>query len=122
MWSNTVCGHPGPGESYADAIARRLDYELGMTARDVEVVLPDHVYRAPPFDGIVEYEFCPVFVARHVSGPRPNPVEVADFAWLAWDDFAERAGADTDDTGRGGARTSCASCATTRSSSATPRA
>ena len=59
VWSNTVCGHPAPGESLPDAIARRLDYELGMSVRDVEVVLPDHLYRAPAFQGIVEYEFCP---------------------------------------------------------------
>ena len=97
VWSNTVCGHPAPGESYADAIARRLDYELGATASGVEVVLADHLYRAPPFAGIVEYEFCPVFVARHVTGPRPNPVEVADCAWMAWEEFVRRADADTED-------------------------
>lgn len=97
VWSNTACGHPAPGESYGDAIARRLRYELGMTARDVEVVLPDHVYRAPPFDGIVEYEFCPVFVARHESGAERNPDEVGDWAWLPWEEFVRRAEADTQD-------------------------
>ncbi len=91
VWSNTVCGHPAPGESLADAIARRLDYELGMTVRDVEVVLPDHLYRAPAFQGIVEYEFCPVFVARAAGEPRPNPVEVEDCAWLRWDVFVAQA-------------------------------
>lgn len=91
VWSNTVCGHPAPGESHADAIARRLDYELGMTVRDVEVALPDHLYRAPPFQGVVEYEFCPVFFARAAGEPRPNPVEVEGCAWLRWEVFVARA-------------------------------
>jgi isopentenyl-diphosphate delta-isomerase len=91
VWSNTVCGHPAPGESLSDAIARRLDYELGMSVRDVEVVLPDHLYRAPAFQGIVEYEFCPVFLARDASEPRPNAVEIVDYAWVAWEQFASDA-------------------------------
>jgi isopentenyl-diphosphate delta-isomerase len=76
VWSNSVCGHPRPGESMIDAIHRRLDEELGMTARDVRVVLPHHIYRAPPYRGIVEHEFCPVYVARATSEPAPNPLEV----------------------------------------------
>ena len=91
VWSNTVCGHPAPGESFEDAIDRRLEHELGMTARDVQVVLPDHLYRAPPFAGIVEYEFCPVFVARQASAPEPNPIEVGACAWIDWDEFVRRA-------------------------------
>jgi len=91
VWSNTVCGHPSPGESFTDAIARRLDYELGMTARNVEAVLPVHLYRAPPFAGIVEHEFCPVFVARVASAPHPNPIEVGACAWIDWDEFVRRA-------------------------------
>lgn len=96
VWSNTVCGHPGPDESFPDAIARRLDYELGMTADDVEVVLADHRYRAPPFDGIVEHEFCPVFAARATSVAAPNPIEVGACAWIDWDEFVRRAQEDGD--------------------------
>ncbi len=91
VWTNTACGHPAPGESLPDAIGRRLRYELGMTVCDIEVVLPDHVYRAPAFQGIVEYEFCPVFVARAAGEPRPNPVEVDDCAWMRWEDFSAAA-------------------------------
>jgi isopentenyl-diphosphate delta-isomerase len=97
VWTNTACGHPAPGESFHDAIQRRLHYELGMTAGDIEVVLPEHLYRAPPFAGIVEYEFCPVFVAREASGPRPNPIEVEACAWIEWDEFVSRAQEDTGD-------------------------
>ncbi len=94
VWTNTVCGHPAPRETFVGAIERRLDYELGMTARDIEVALPNHLYRAPPFDGIVEYEFCPVYVARAASWPQPNPLEVDACAWVEWDEFVQEAETD----------------------------
>jgi isopentenyl-diphosphate delta-isomerase len=97
VWSNSVCGHPGPGESFAAAIERRLDHELGMSARSIEVVLPRHRYRAPPYHGIVEHEFCPVFVARAASQPRPNPAEVEDWRWVGWPQFVRSAVTDTAD-------------------------
>jgi isopentenyl-diphosphate delta-isomerase len=96
VWTNSVCGHPAPGERHRDAIQRRLRYELGMQARDIEVLLPNHLYRAPPFRGIVEYELCPVFIARQASAPRPNPLEVGACAWIEWDEFVRRAQDDTD--------------------------
>ena len=95
VWSNTVCGHPAPGESMPEAIDRRLGYELGMTVHDIEVALAEHLYRAPAFQGIVEYEFCPVYLARAAGEPRPNAVEVDDWAWVDWDEFV--AGALHDD-------------------------
>jgi isopentenyl-diphosphate Delta-isomerase len=98
VWTNSVCGHPAPAESTIDAIQRRLDYELGMTATDIQVALPEHLYRAPAFAGIVEYEFCPVYVARAASDPRPNPLEVGACAWTEWEAFVAGAEADTDDT------------------------
>jgi isopentenyl-diphosphate Delta-isomerase len=97
VWTNSVCGHPAPGESFVGAIARRLDYELGMTADAIDVVLADHLYRAPPFRGIVEHEFCPVFAARARSEPRPNPHEVAEYRWMRWEDFVRGAEADSAD-------------------------
>lgn len=97
VWTNSVCGHPGPGESMEDAMARRLDYELGMQATDFQVVLPSYRYKTPPFKGIVENEFCPVFVALSASAPLPNPQEVAGVQWLRWEDFKKRALADEED-------------------------
>jgi isopentenyl-diphosphate Delta-isomerase len=98
VWTNSVCGHPGVGESVIDAIHRRLAYELGMGGRDIRVVLPRHVYRAPPFQGVVEHEFCPVYVARAEGDPRPNALEVGAWAWVDWERFVRAAEADTSDT------------------------
>ena len=41
VWTNSVCGHPGPGEEIVDAMKRRLDYEVGLKARDYQVILPE---------------------------------------------------------------------------------
>jgi isopentenyl-diphosphate delta-isomerase len=87
VWTNSVCGHPGPGEADEAAIVRRSDYELGMQVTDIEVILPNYKYRTPPFNGIVENEFCPVYLARLLSDPSPNPAEVEDYKWMDWTDF-----------------------------------
>lgn len=97
VWTNSVCGHPGPEESMTDAIARRLDYELGMQAAGFEVMLPTYRYKTPPFNGIVENEYCPVFVAKATSDPEANPEEVEDLRWMKWEDFKREALADTQD-------------------------
>jgi isopentenyl-diphosphate delta-isomerase len=95
VWTNSVCGHPAPGESFIAAIERRLEQELGMVASSIELVLARHVYRAPPFRGIVEHEFCPVYVARATREPCPNPTEVADCRWMSWREFVRAAESDT---------------------------
>lgn len=97
VWTNSVCGHPAPGEEITDAIKRRLEYELGMTANDFEVVLPKYRYTTPPYNGIIENEFCPVFVARATSEPKPNKEEVDAYKWVDWQEFVSEAEADKDD-------------------------
>ncbi len=87
VWTNSVCGHPGPEESYELAIARRGEEELGMTLKDITVVLPDYSYKTPPFNGIIENEFCPVFVARLIEGPVPNAKEIESYNWVSWPDY-----------------------------------
>lgn len=88
VWTNTCCGHPAPGESVEDAVARRLREELGLEIESLEPVLPDFRYRAVDSSGIVENEICPVFVARVRSDPRPNPDEVMEWAWVPLDALA----------------------------------
>lgn len=95
VWTNSVCGHPMPGERLEQAVERRLQYELGMRANDISVILPKYRYKTPPYKGIIENEFCPVFFARATSKPKPNPEEVANYRWVSWDTFRREAGNDT---------------------------
>lgn len=83
VWTNTFCGHPAPGESVEDAVRRHARDELGLELAGLELVLPDFRYKAADANGTVEYEICPVYVARAVGAPAANPDEVAEFAAVA---------------------------------------
>lgn len=95
VWTNTVCGHPAPDEPFKTAIIRRLRDELGMTANNIRVILPKYRYKTPPYNGIIENEFCPVFFAETDQDPSPNLDEVAEYKWMEWDDFVTTAEADS---------------------------
>jgi len=83
VWTNSFCGHPAPGEDPKDAVLRRAHYELGVDVGRLELVLPSFRYRAVDPSGIVENELCPVYTARALGPLRPNPLEVADYAWMS---------------------------------------
>lgn len=82
VWTNSFCGHPQPGESFEDAIARRAAFELGMTVTAISPLLPDFRYRAVDASGIVENEICPVYRAETHDDVNPNPDEVAEAFWV----------------------------------------
>jgi isopentenyl-diphosphate delta-isomerase len=95
--TNSACGHPGPGEPVAEAVARRLRDELGIERADLELLLPRFRYRSTMADGTVEHELCPVYravvpddVAQRFRGeddPPFDPLEVADAWWQPWPEF-----------------------------------
>jgi isopentenyl-diphosphate delta-isomerase len=87
VWTNSVCGHPAPNESREDAIRRRSSYELGAKVKEIAMMLPTYSYTTPPFNGIIENEFCPVYIAVLDNNLSPNPEEVGDYKWLDWQDF-----------------------------------
>jgi isopentenyl-diphosphate Delta-isomerase len=89
LWTNTVCGHPGPGEDDADAIARRAHFELALRVTGLAPALPGYRYRAE-FQGVVENEICPVYLGRFSGAPTPEPTEVADWELLDWSAFRRR--------------------------------
>jgi isopentenyl-diphosphate Delta-isomerase len=82
VWTNSFCGHPSPAEPVPDAVHRRAEFELGMAIDRLELVLPLFRYRAVDASGIVEHEICPVYTARAVSEPAPNPDEAIEYRWV----------------------------------------
>ncbi len=92
VWTNSVCGHPAPGEKMEDAIRRRADFELGIkNLQTIQVLLPQYRYTTPPYNGIIENEFCPVYLA-YVDDElfTPNSAEVEAFEWLSWADYVAK--------------------------------
>ncbi|PSK99061.1 isopentenyl-diphosphate delta-isomerase [Murinocardiopsis flavida] len=87
VWTNSVCGHPAPGEAAEDAIRRRARQELGLEVHRIRLRLPDFRYRAVDASGVVENEFCPVYEAHATDDPRPEPAEVAQWEWTDWAAF-----------------------------------
>lgn len=86
IWSNSCCGHPMPNEGYISAVKRRVKYELGLELSKVWCVLPKFRYRAELY-GVVENEFCPVFVAFTDEDPQPHSEEIEEIRWISWNEF-----------------------------------
>jgi len=94
VWTNSCCGHPAPGESFADAARRRAVGELGIEINGPLVALPRFRYRAH-MNGVTENEICPVLLAWTDEWPKPNPSEVCDTDWVPWPEFVSRAAQDS---------------------------
>ena len=88
-WTNSVCGHPAPGEPVETAVRRRALSELGIRLDDVRLALPAFRYRAVMPDGTVENEMCPVFVATTTDEVRADPDEVDSCVWVDWREFRD---------------------------------
>ncbi|PSQ97633.1 MAG: isopentenyl-diphosphate Delta-isomerase [Bacteroidetes bacterium SW_9_63_38] len=82
LWSNTCCSHPRPDELPEEAARRRLREEMGFACSLTPLF--HFTYHASVGDGLVEYEYDHVFVGRVTTADiRPDPTEVADWAWTA---------------------------------------
>ncbi len=100
VWTNSCCGHPGPGERYEAAIERRLNYELGLPmVGQLECLVPNYIYTTPPYNEIIENEFCPIYVGVLDVEPVPNPDEVQDYRWVRWQWLLDEVANDPHDPG-----------------------
>lgn len=86
VWTNTVCGHPGPDEDPVTAAKRRLKDELGVISGDIKIV-SRYRYKFADIHGIMENEICPILVGHTHVDPNVNRKEVADWKWMPWQEF-----------------------------------
>jgi isopentenyl-diphosphate delta-isomerase len=89
VWTNSFCGHPGPGEELTAGVRRRAEQELGLGLDSLQLTLPAFRYRATMANGVRENELCPVFVATTAGPASPDPAEVDDHTWEDWATFRE---------------------------------
>ena len=87
LWTNTCCSHPRQGESLAEATARRLQEEMGMTCDMHEVFT--FIYKAPVGLGLTEHEFDHVWFGQSDATPIINTDEVGSWKYMNLDDIAD---------------------------------
>lgn len=81
FWTNAVCSHPYPEETYPEAAKRRLYEELGFKTELKEVF--NFTYEAEMDNKIWgEHELDHVFVGSYEGPISPNPNEVAGYEWI----------------------------------------
>jgi isopentenyl-diphosphate Delta-isomerase len=80
-WSNSVCSHPYPGETYAVAAKRRIYEELGFNTYLKEAF---HFTYSAVMDNKIwgEHELDHVFTGNYEGPVCPNPDEVAGYEWI----------------------------------------
>jgi len=86
LWTNTCCSHPRNGETLAQATARRLKEEMGLTCDMHEVFT--FIYKAPVGLGLIEHEFDHVWFGQCDDTPTIDTDEVASFKYMNLDDIA----------------------------------
>jgi isopentenyl-diphosphate delta-isomerase len=80
FWSNTVCSHPLPNETYQEAADRRLFEEVGF--RTPLKKLFKFTYQAKMDETWGEHELDTVFAGQYEGRINPNPDEIDGYEWV----------------------------------------
>lgn len=86
FWSNAVCSHPFPNETYKDAAERRVFEELGIKIKLKEGF--NFIYSAKMVDeDWGENEIDNVFIGTYEGDVNPDPGEVEEYRWIKLNDL-----------------------------------
>jgi isopentenyl-diphosphate Delta-isomerase len=80
LWSNTVCSHPKPDETYAQAVHRRLKEEMGFDCVLKKIFC--FIYNTGFRNGLIENEYDCVFSGKFDGKPILNHREVMAYKWI----------------------------------------
>jgi len=81
LWTNTCCSHQREGETNIQAGTRRLQEEMGFTAKLKELF--HFIYKAPFDNGLTEHELDHVMIGHYNDEPKINPDEVESWKWMS---------------------------------------
>ncbi|NUJ97619.1 isopentenyl-diphosphate Delta-isomerase [Candidatus Gracilibacteria bacterium] len=86
LWTNTVCSHPRLGETYEDAVQRRLQEEMGFTCPLEK--FGEIVYNVGFLEGdLREHEHDTIFIGTYNGEVNPNTEEAMDYKWINLDEL-----------------------------------
>jgi len=80
LWSNSVCSHPKPNETYQQAVHRRLKEEMGFDCKLKKLFC--FIYNMGFQNGLIENEYDCVFIGKFDGIPKPNHKEIMDYKWI----------------------------------------
>ncbi|MBN2880668.1 isopentenyl-diphosphate Delta-isomerase [Candidatus Woesearchaeota archaeon] len=81
LWSNTVCSHPRPNETYVQAVHRRLKEEMGFDCKIKKQFA--FIYNTGFHNGLIENEYDTVFFGKFDEVPKSNPKEIMNHKWIS---------------------------------------
>ena len=81
LWSNTVCSHPKPNETYQQAVHRRLKEEMGFDCKLKKLFC--FIYNIGFHNSLIENEYDCVFIGKFNGKPRLNLKEVMNYKWIS---------------------------------------
>lgn len=87
LWTNTVCSHPAPGETYNAAVHRRLQEEMGFDCTLIK--LGCFIYRATFQNGLTENEYDCIFAGKYDGNINPDPTEISDYCWFSLEEISK---------------------------------
>jgi len=86
FWTNAVCTHPYPNETYQESAKRRLFEELGFKTKLTEIF--SFIYEAKMEGGVWgECELDHVFEGAYEGSVKPDPSEIDDYEWIKLSDL-----------------------------------
>lgn len=81
LWSNSVCSHPRPNETYLQATHRRLKEEMGFDCKLKKLFC--FIYNTGFHNGLTENEYDCVFVGKFDGKPKINKKEIMNHKWIS---------------------------------------
>lgn len=85
LWTNTVCSHPRPGESYEDGAHRRLREETGLDCPLIKKYC--FIYKKKFDNGLTEHEYDWVFTGYYNGEVNPDSKEIDEIRWISVGDL-----------------------------------